>query len=65
MTLLCILSTFIHSPKQLHFKHTALVGLPGEHTQKSDTENLAAAPTHKAAMPPRPIRSTTVFKTYL
>ena len=29
--------TFIHSPQ--HFKHTALVGLPGEPTQKSGTEN--------------------------
>ena len=63
--LLCILSTFIHSPQQLHFIHTALVGLPGEPTQKSGSENLAAAPPHRAAMPPWSIRSTSLFKAYL
>ena len=53
--LLCILPKFIHSPQQLHFKHTALVGLPGEPTQKSGPENLATAPPHKAATPHWPI----------
>ena len=62
--LLCILSTFIPSPQQSHFKHTALVSLPGEPTQKSGS-TLIAAPPHKAAMPLWPIRSTSVFKAYL
>ena len=40
--LVCILSTCIHSPQQLHFKHTSLVGLLGEPTQKSGSEYPAA-----------------------
>ena len=40
------------------------MGLPGEPTQKSGSENLAAAPPHKAATPPSPIKSTSIFKAY-
>ena len=36
----------IHSPQQLHSKDTASVGLPGESTQKSGSENLDAASPH-------------------
>ena len=52
-------------PAVTHFKHTALVGLPGEHAQKSGSENLAAAPPQKAETSPWLIRSTSVFKSYL